>query len=247
MTNARTAKNAREKSAEMRAAAARAEARRRSLVILSAVVAVLVVAVGATILVRTASHEKAVQTAASTPSNLTDGGILVGQASAPVTITTYEDFQCPACKSFEDENAAQLDEWVKAGTVKVIYRPVSILDRYSSTEYSTRSLNAAASVVTASPTAFPAFHKLLFANQPAENTAGLTDAQLVDFAKQAGADATAVEAALAARTYDPWVAKVTEDFSKAGYTGTPTVLVNGTKLEDWSAASLADAVKKAQG
>ena len=111
----------------------------------------------------------------------------------------------------------------------------------------TSAVSLAAAVVTASPAAFPAFHKLLFANQPAENTAGLTDAQLVDYAKQAGADATKVEAALAARSYDPWVTKVTDEFSKAGYTGTPTVLVNGTKLEDWSAAALAAAVTKAQG
>ena len=247
MTNARTVKNAREKAAEMRAQAARSEARRRTLVVVSVVLAVIVAAVGATIVVRTASHDKAAQAAASTPSNLTDGGIVVGQAAAPVTITVYEDFQCPACKSFEDANATQIDGWVKAGTVKVTYRPVSILDRYSSTEYSTRALNAAAAVVDASPAAFPAFHKLLFANQPAENSAGLTDGQLVDFATQAGADANAVRTALAKRSFDPWVTTVTDAFSKAGYTGTPTVLVNGEKLTDWSPTALAAAVTKAQG
>ena len=247
MTNARTAKNARERSAEMRAQAARAETRRRSMVVLSAVLAVIVVAVGATILVRTASADKAAQAAASTPANLTDGGILVGSASAPVTITTYEDFQCPACKSFEDANAAQIDAWVKAGTVKVVYRPISILDRASTTQYSTRALNAAAAVVDSTPTAFPAFHELLFANQPAEGSAGLTDGQLLDFATQAGADTGAVRTALAKRSYDPWVTTVTDAFSKAGYTGTPTILVNGTKLTDWSPTALADAVTKAQG
>ncbi len=247
MTNARTAKSAREKSAEMRARAAREEARRRNLLVLSAVLAVLVVVVGAWVIVRSASHEQAVTAAASArpPRNLVDGGILVGDTAATVTITRYEDFQCPACKSFENQNAAQLEKMVSDGTVKILYKPVSILDRASTTQYSTRALTAAAAVVDTSPSAFPAFHKLLFANQPAEGGAGLTDAQLVALATQAGADGAAVQTALSRRSYATWIATATDDFSKAGFTATPTVLVNGTKVEDWTPAKLATAVQQA--
>jgi protein-disulfide isomerase len=146
------------------------------------------------------------------------------------------------CKSFEDANAAQLAGWVANGTAKLVYRPVAILDSATSTEYSTRALTAAAAVVDTSPAAFPAFHTLLFESQPAENTAGLDDGQLVTLAHQSGAEYKAVQTALAGRTYDSWIAGMTDAFSKAGYTGTPTVLVNGTMLKDWSPAALSAAV-----
>jgi len=168
-----------------------------------------------------------------------------GRADAPVTVYEMADFQCPACRSFEQTNAAQVDSWVAAGTVKVLYRPVAFLDRASTTQYSTRALTAAAAVVSSPPSAFPAFHKLLFANQPVEGSAGLTDAQLVDFATQAGADAAAVRTALAERSYATWITTVTDEMSKAGYNSTPTVLLDGKQLTDWTPDKLASAVKQA--
>lgn len=248
MTNARTAKSAREKSAEMRAQAARQETRKRNTLVLAAVLAVLAVAVGATVLVRTATHDQAVAQAAAEapPANVNaDGGIVVGDGGAKVTITTYEDFQCPACASFEEANATQIEKWIADGTVKVEYRPIAFLDEQSTTGYSTRALVAAAAVVDKTPSAFPAFHKLLFANQPAEGSAGLDDAKLVELAGQAGGDTAAVQTALSQGKFKGWTAKVTDAFFTAKYTGTPTILVNGTQLKDWSPTALAAAVQKA--
>ncbi len=247
MTNARTAKSAREKAAELRADAARAEARRRTIVITAAVAAVIAVVVAGVILIKAASdNQKARETAASAPpANLYEGGILVGNTSAPVTVEVYEDFLCPACKTFEDANATQLSGWVQDGTVKVIYRPVAILDRLSADEYSSRSLNAAAAVVNTSPSAFADFHTALFANQPAENGPGLTDAKLIELAVAAGADQAGIEPAITERRYQSWAESMTEEFSQKGFTGTPTVVVDGQQLEDRSAEALAAAVEAA--
>src|SRR5690606_14596617 len=57
----------------------------------------------------------------------------------------------------------------------------------SPTEYSLRAANAAACVAEFSPDDFFAFHEALFADQPAENTDGLSDEELVDLAARAGA------------------------------------------------------------
>lgn len=179
------------------------------------------------------------------PANLYEGGILVGNTSAPVTVELYEDFICPACQRFETENAEQLAGWVDEGKVKVVYRPVSILDRQSTDEYSSRALNATAAVVNASPTAFVAFHEALFANQPAEGGPGLSDAKLVELAVAAGADKAVVEPAITERRFDGWGESVTEEFSKKGFTGTPTVVIAGEPLQDWSSASLEAAVEAA--
>ena len=103
-----------------------------------------------------------------------------------MTVTIYEDFQCPACRDFEDASAGTLNSFQDKGTVRVQYRPIAFLDRFSSTECASRALNAAACVVNDKPAAFTAFHALLFDHQPAENSAGLTDASLAELAGQVG-------------------------------------------------------------
>ena len=114
-------------------------------------------------------------------------------------------------------------------------------------DYSTRALNAAAAVVdTAGPDAYQKFHDLLFANQPPEGGSGLTNDQLVEYAGQAGATGSAVQADILELTYGDWVKTVTDQASKDGVTGTPTVIVDGTKLTDLSPDGLTAAVQAAQ-
>ncbi|MFZ0159972.1 MAG: thioredoxin domain-containing protein [Kineosporiaceae bacterium] len=248
MTNARTAKSTREKAAELRAEAARAEARRRTFMITGAVAAVIAVLVAGVILVKTASdNAKARDVAASAPpANLFDGGILSGSSSAKVTIEAYEDFLCPACRSFETANAAQIDAWVKAGTVKVVYRPVAILDdRTTPAGYSTRALNAAAAVLNSSPTSFVAFHRALFDAQPEEGGPGLTDDKLIELAVTAGATKSAIEPVIREQKYKLWTQTSTDAFSKAGFNATPTIVVNGKKIADSAPATLKAAVEAA--
>jgi protein-disulfide isomerase len=123
---------------------------------------------------------------------------------------------------------------------------MAFLDTSANDKYSTRALNAAAAVVAAGgPTAFQTFHDLLFANQPAEGGSGLTDAHLVQYATQAGATGSTVEQAIKKLTYGDWVKTSTDQASKDGVTGTPTVLVAGKKLEDISTAGLSAAVSAA--
>src|SRR5204863_10129589 len=103
-----------------------------------------------------------------------------------VVVDMYEDFQCPNCRDFEAADGATLKTWQQAGIVRLVYHPVAFLDQASSTHYSTRALDAAASVEDSSPDAFQAFHDLLYANQPAEGGAGLPDSTLARLAAQAG-------------------------------------------------------------
>jgi len=244
MTNARTAKSARDKAAELRAQAARQEARRRSFIALGIVTLVVIVIVGSFVLVRNTKDTSADEV--TVPAGVTStGAIVVGQASAPVTLTAYEDFQCPACRQFEQANAAQIQQWVDAGTVKVEYQPIAFLDRASTSQYSTRALNVAAAVVNSKPAAFPAFHRLLFENQPEEGTAGLSNAKLRSLATQAGAPEAAITQAIEKGTYRAWAAKVTEDASKAGVNQTPTLKVNGTQLKSSEPAAVKQAVEAA--
>lgn len=229
----------------MRAQAAKAEARRRMMIVGSAVLAVIILGVGGFVVVQNARRDTATA-ASATPANLgANNSIVVGEASAPVTLVAYEDFQCPACNQFEQLNATQIDAWVKAGTVKVDYRPVAILDRASTDNYSTRSLNAAGALINSTPSAFPAYHKALYAEQPAEGGPGLTNQKLIDLAVAAGAPKAAMTTAVNDETYKGWTVRATEQASKDGLTGTPRVLVNGTEIKEPTAVNLKAAVDAA--
>ncbi len=105
---------------------------------------------------------------------------------------------------------------------------VAFLDRSSSTNYSSRALNAAMAVLsTAGPDAFMKFRTLAFDNQPAEGTAGEPDSTLVDWAVQAGATESEVKPLIDGNVYHQWVVNATDQMSKDGVTGTPTVFIDG--------------------
>jgi protein-disulfide isomerase len=174
------------------------------------------------------------------PADAVGDGIVLGDGGDDaIRVVTYIDYFCPFCGQFESTNAEQLSEWVESGEVVLEVHPVSILDRASlGTQYSTRAANAAACVADTAPDRFEAFSALLFENQPAENTEGLSDADLVDLADQAGAlEGTGVADCIDAGQFTDWVTQATDralsgplpesDVEKLA--GTPTVIVDGSQ------------------
>jgi protein-disulfide isomerase len=235
-----------EKRAAEAAARARAERRRRTVV--GGVVAAVLLMVAVVVVIAVQTSRTSTAANAPVPANTGDGGhaVVVGSGNAPVTVDLYEDFQCPNCKAFEDTAGAALAQEAAAGTVQLRYHGMAFLDTRANDRYSTRALNAAAVVLaTAGPDGFQAFHDLLYAHQPAEGGSGLTDDQLIGYAAQAGASGQAVERDIRDLTYGDWVEQVTDQASKDGVTGTPTVLVDGHALTDLSPAGLAAAVEAA--
>ncbi|MPQ98425.1 thioredoxin domain-containing protein [Modestobacter sp. I12A-02628] len=228
--------------------AARQAAERRHRQLVGAVVTAVLLVVAVVVVVAVQSSRTSTAADAATPAGTTGGyAFAVGQADAPVTVQLYEDYQCPNCKAFEDAAGSTLEQLVAAGTVRVEYHGMAFLDTSGNDRYSTRALNAAAVVAsTAGTDALERFHDLLYANQPAEGGSGLTDEQLVSYAQQAGATGATVSRQITDLTYGDWVAGATEQASKDGVTGTPTVFVDGERLGDLSAAGVTAAVTAAQ-
>jgi protein-disulfide isomerase len=144
-----------------------------------------------------------------------------------VTIDLYLDFQCPACAQYEQLAGATIDELVASGRARVVYHPVAYLDRFSSTQYSSRSSAAAGCAADAG--VLPRFTQLLFANQPPEGGDGLPDEQLLALGTQAGAG-PAFATCVQEDRYARWTRSVTDSASRAGITATPAVLVNGREV-----------------
>ncbi|MBO4209227.1 DsbA family protein [Micromonospora echinofusca] len=177
------------------------------------------------------------------PTGANDAGTGVVAGSGPVTVDIYEDFICPACQQFEQASGATIDQLISEGKVRVVYHPVAYLDRFSTTKYSTRS--SAASGCAAEGGKYREYAKALFEKQPPEGGAGLSDDQLVDIAAGVGLDRDGFASCLREGTFKAWTEHVTEEASKAGISGTPTILVNGQQVADRSPEGLRAAVEAA--
>jgi protein-disulfide isomerase len=152
-------------------------------------------------------------------------GIVLG--SGPVTIDAYVDFLCPFCKMFEERCGDELDAFVQAGTISLVYHPLGFLDRLSTTRYSTRA--SAASGCAADGGRFREFARALFDHQPPEGGPGLSDSELVQIGLTVGFD-HGFEACVAAGRYLEWAELVTAVAVARRVSGTPTVLVEGVPV-----------------
>jgi protein-disulfide isomerase len=251
-----TRRRAEERRAAEAAALAKADRRKRNLI--GAVVAAVVLVVAVVVVVVVQSHRTTTSANAPVPAHTIGNGTAIevtaadvgataaAGSSAPVVVNLYEDLQCPNCKNFEAQSGSTLASLLAQGTVVLHYHPMSFLDSSANQDFSSRALNAAAVVLdTAGPGAFQKFHDLVYANQTPEEGPGMTNAQLVAYANQAGATGPAVTQAIDGLTYADWVTKVTDQASKDGVTGTPTVIVDGKALTDLSPNGITAAVTAA--
>lgn len=190
------------------------------------------------------------QTAAKlvAPANVTAAGaITIGSSSAPVKVDIYLDYICPFCGRFDRANAGELERLLADGIIRVELHLLSFLDKASSgTRYSTRAANAMATVADRAPDKVMAFNQALFAQQPQEGGQGLSDAQIAELARGAGVPQDVVDA-FADRTFEPWIAQVTETAFAGGINSTPTVKVNGVvfKGDLYTAGPLTEAINTA--
>lgn len=232
--------------------------RRNKFILQGSLIAVVLVLGAAVVLVITST----IKPPAPGPLNMLSDGIKIGagldavrtqglkpsaspipsasnEPSSVLDIRIYSDYLCPICGGFEEANNEQIKKMVSDGIATVEIHPVAILDRLSmGSKYSSRSANAAACVANFAPDNFFAFNTLLFMNQPEENTAGLKDAELIEFAKEAGvvSQFKRVSQCIEDRSFKAWVVGATDRFTtnplpnvatQPERPGTPTIYVNG--------------------
>jgi protein-disulfide isomerase len=198
---------------------------------ISIAVVVVLVGVGVAVWWGNAVSSSAGEAPDSPAVNASTGAIAVGDG--PDTVDTYIDFMCPVCNEFEQAYGPTLEELVDDGSITLNIHPISILDRLSNgTDYSSRSAGAAYCVAEDDPANVLPFVQAMFANQPAENSSGLTDDEIVGIAQQAGASGDVAEC-IADGTYTRFATAMTRETPvQEGAQGiaTPTVAVNGEVL-----------------
>jgi protein-disulfide isomerase/uncharacterized membrane protein YphA (DoxX/SURF4 family) len=177
-------------------------------------------------------------------------GIVIGYPDAKVTIDLYEDFMCPVCGLFEQRSGGDVLKLVVDHKAKVAFHMVNFLDDASKgTKYSTRAANAAACAADEG-LPFVKLHALLYAqaNQPKENSTGLSDDQLIDYGVQAGADRAKLGACVRAGTHLDWPTQTYEAIANdPAFQGTPWVRVAGQDVDWRDSQAIIDAVNTATG
>lgn len=187
-----------------------------------------------------------------------DATVLVGKPTAKVTIDAYEDFLCPICGQFESSNFTDVAKQLQAGTIKVRYHMINLLDSSSVPQgYSLMAANTALAVATVAPAKFIDFHYSLYQKQPEENGPGWTQAQLTSLANRLGVSGSEFDSLVNNKTYEKQIqtnlnnaeqnqALFQVDSSGTKGFGTPTIVANGQTV-NWQAdtAWLSNLVKTA--
>jgi protein-disulfide isomerase len=205
----------------------REQRRRRTIVVSIMAAAVLVVAglVGWGIYANQAPPANFAK-----PTHVTADGTGIAVSSGGKTVDFYLDFLCPICKQFESDAGSTLDSMVSAKKITLVYHPIAILDdRTNPPGYSTRAGSAAACASDAGK--FPEYLKALYAQQPGEGSAGLTDDKLVDVGAGIGLTDSTFTQCVKNEKYANWMAHDTETAASKNINGTPTVLVDGKQIQ----------------
>jgi protein-disulfide isomerase len=216
-----------------------AERRRQRTIVVSVVAAAVLVLAGLIGFAIYLNQKPAADSAVPAGTTSDHTGIQV--SSGPVPVDIYIDYLCPNCKRFEDGTQSTLDDLVAKKKISLVYHPIAILDHSTDPPgYSTRAGSAAGCASDAGK--FLPYTKALYAQQPAEGSAGLTDDQLVQIGAGTGLTDPGFGRCVRAGKYADWMARDTDAAAAKNINGTPTVLVNGRPV-----SPTADAVLKAVG
>ena len=236
-----TKREARERKAAERQRAEQAAAQRRRTTTIAVIATVSVLVIAA--IVYGVVRETATKGGAG--SSTASGPTVVGQASAPVKIDLWEDPQCPICGEFEKAGASSyVTSLVDSGQAQVKYYTVTFLDQNLNNDSSVRAASAMkCAQAQGGAQKFLAYHNAMFHNQPAEGK-GYTDAQLIQFGKDAGLTSDAFATCVKNQTYKSQVLAVTASMTDHQVGGTPTIFVNGKEVNLSGATDGAGLVEK---
>jgi protein-disulfide isomerase len=155
-----------------------------------------------------------------------------GEASAPVTIVEFTDFQCPACAAMHPV----LEEVLKSYGNKVRF----VVRDFPLTQHENAHKAAEAANAAHAQGKFFEYASLLFKNQKA-----LDVASLKKYASDLGLNRARFDAELDRGFYTEEIKKDLEDGEIYGVGSTPTIFINGVQLRILSAEGLREAIDRA--
>jgi protein-disulfide isomerase len=146
-------------------------------------------------------------------------GVELGDPDAPVTLYEFADLQCPFCKEFNEGTFPQIvEEYVKDGRVKVVFRNLTFLGPDSVTA-------ARAAAAAGLQNKLWPFVDLFYKNQGPENSGYVTDAFIAQIAEQAGADPEKLAEDMSAPVVEQQLGEAQSEQQKYKVNSTPSFLI----------------------
>jgi protein-disulfide isomerase len=195
----------------------------RTLLVIGAVAAGIVVALVAGSLLLRGDDGGGSGGGAVGDTSVVDGipqsGTVLGDPDATVTLLQYEDLQCPACLSYQQESFPTIvEEWVRTGKVKIDFRGLEFLGDDS---------NQALRAVLAAAEQDKAWQmiELFYANQGEENSGWVTDVLIDEMAESVGLDVEQLHTDMESEEITQQIADLQQEALDRNVQGTPTFMV----------------------
>ncbi|MBO9576886.1 MAG: thioredoxin domain-containing protein [Sphingobium sp.] len=189
-----------------------------------------------------------------------DGGVRMGNPDAPVKLVEYGSLSCPHCAKLAQEGAAKIEEYVASGRISYEYRstiihpqdvPLTLLARCNGTATFFPLVDQIYANFDAmsAPLGDEAVQKAANAalqGPPQQRMSGLADAlKYTEFFAQRGLPVEKAHACLADGAKVKELSDLSTKYGNEGITGTPTLFINGAKVDttEWAVLNraLADA------
>ena len=167
----------------------------------------------------------------SAPANLPNpNGATLGDPNAPVTIDVFEDFQCPACKSFGEQIEPLIIQYlVQPGKAKYVFHNYPFIDGDTVNSSGESDMAANASMCANEQGKFWEMKSTIYANWQGENKGFLTSNSLKAMAEAIGLDMNQYKDCFRPNKFEKEIQADFDLGKKMGVSGTPSVFVNGAK------------------
>jgi protein-disulfide isomerase len=159
-----------------------------------------------------------------------DSAPFKGNVDAPVTIVEFSDFQCPYCARLQPTLRQVLIEYPEE--VKLVFKHFPL----SSHKQARNAVKAAEAAREQGK--FWEMHDLIFAN-----FSSLTESSFTTFADQLDLDAGQFEADYTSKKYEELVELDLDAGRSSGVTGTPSLFMNGKRMQKRSFADFKAAIE----
>lgn len=164
---------------------------------------------------------------------------VLGNKDAPVILVEFADFQCPYCALFNNKTERKIvDQYVKTGKVKLVFKTLHFLDRNSQKQESYRAALAGECAKEQGrfwemhDAIFDAEFKEIYDKKNSENNGNLNNTFFDNIAKTSGMDVNKFNSCMKSEKYKSQLDSYENDarlVSPAGIS-TPTIFVNGVKI-----------------
>lgn len=158
-----------------------------------------------------------------------DEGVVItqhikGNEAATVVVKEYGDFQCPACGQFYPYVKEIMEEY--GADIRFEYHHFPLVTAHPYAVPAARAAEAAGQQGK-----FWEMHDLLFENQSAWSNAGNPAPFFAQYAEQLGLDMDMYRRHLRSNLIDQSIEDSFNEARELGFTGTPTFVLNGAKME----------------